>query len=164
MKARIRLVLDYEVDAADMGLALDGAVLLADGDGSFRPMRSGAGCHVQRVGDAEVFSAEIADPTDPSETCRRGELVVQGGIIRHDAPRFFEFSGADSASKIWRHYDSLKWGADGHRFGGTRSTLIYAADSREEAAEVACRAAGIPFGPHIIAAMDELSNEKEMTP
>jgi hypothetical protein len=28
VKARIRLVLDYEVDAADMGLALDGAVLL----------------------------------------------------------------------------------------------------------------------------------------
>ncbi len=158
MKARIRLVLDYEVDAADMGLALDGAVLLADGDGPFRPSRSGGGCHVQRVGDAEVFSVEIANPTDPSETCRPGTRIVQGGTIEHTPPRFFEFSGVSCVGKIWRRCNAPGWGADWHRFCEGPQNLPGAA-SRDEAAEQVCRAVGIPFGPHIIAAMDELSKE-----
>jgi hypothetical protein len=158
VKARIRLVLDYEVDAADVGLALDGAVLLADGDGVFHPMRSGAGCHAQRVGNAEVFSVEIADSTDPSETCRRGTRIVQGGTIEHAPPRFFEFSGVSCVGKIWRRCNAPGWGSDWHRFCEGPQNLPAAA-SRDEAAEQVCRATGIPFGPRIIAAMDELSKE-----
>jgi hypothetical protein len=162
VKARIRLVLDYEVDAADMGLALDGAVLLADGDGPFRPSRSGAGCHVQRVGNAEVFSTEVIDPTDPSETHREGMRLVQGCTVRRNGERHFEFSSAGAVGRIWRRCNSTGWGADWQTFG--RTSCVLHAESRDEAAEQACRAAGIAFGPHIIAAMDELSNEKEMTP
>lgn len=163
MKARIRLVLDYEVDAADMGLALGGAVLLADGDGVFHPMRSGAGCRAQRVGNAEVFSTEVIDPTDPSETHREDARLMQGCTVRRNGERHFEFSSAGAVGRIWRRCNSPGWGADWQHFGRT-SSVLRGAESRDEAAEQACRAAGIPFGPHIIAAMDELSNEKEMTP